>query len=72
MKTGGATAGFIRGSVSQTVSQAPLLSNACSAPKRSATARGEKMPDDILVKLALDSQEHIRTRPRSVPQIGQQ
>ncbi|MRG54667.1 M48 family metalloprotease [Phyllobacterium sp. SYP-B3895] len=43
------------------------LKDACAV-----VARGEKMPDDILVKLALEPQEHIRTRPRSVPQIGQQ
>ncbi len=43
------------------------LKEACAA-----VARGETMPDDIFAKLQLQPQEHIRTQPRSVPQIGQQ
>lgn len=43
------------------------LKEACAV-----VARGDKMPDDILEGLSLKPQEHIRTRPRSVPQIGQQ
>lgn len=43
------------------------LKEACAV-----VARGDKMPDDILAGLSLRPQEHIRTRPRSVPQVGQQ
>ncbi|PSH63879.1 peptidase M48 Ste24p [Phyllobacterium brassicacearum] len=43
------------------------LKEACAV-----VARGDSMPEDILAGLSLKPQEHIRTRPRSVPQIGQQ
>ncbi|UXN65391.1 zinc metalloprotease HtpX [Phyllobacterium sp. A18/5-2] len=49
------------------VARLNALKEACAV-----VARGDKMPDDILARLSLKPQEHIRTRPRSVPQIGQQ
>jgi heat shock protein HtpX len=49
------------------VARLHALKEACAM-----VARGDTMPDDILAGLALKPQEHIRTRPRSVPQISQQ
>lgn len=49
------------------VARLHALKDACAV-----VAKGGQMPGDILAKLELEPQTHIRTRPRSVPQIGQQ